>query len=76
MMAGDPQLRSTAYTALERWYRIKADLNVSMARWRLQKPEETVGERVVLNTVAAARQGIHSLGYLFRGQVSSLASNI
>lgn len=69
-MLKDPQLRPTAHTALEQWYKIRASLSVTVARWRLQKPEETAGERVVLNTVAAARQGMHNLKSLFRDQVS------
>ena len=55
--------------ALEKWCKIKAGLNPSSARWRLRKPDESVGERVVLDAIAAARQGIHSLTHLFNDDV-------
>jgi hypothetical protein len=61
MKTRDPQQRPTAQVALEQWYGIKASLNVVTAHWRLRKPDESVGERVRLNTVAAARQGVHNL---------------
>lgn len=69
-MAQDPRLRPTAQDALQRWYRIRDGLDITTARWRLRKPQESVGERV-FNTVAAARD---NLRYLFHGNVSLVSS--
>lgn len=62
--------RPTALVTLQTWYSIRSQLDVTIARWRLRKQNETVGERVVLDTVAAARHGIHSVKRLFNGEVS------
>ena len=69
MMNNDPANRPSSQMALEKWCRIKTGLNPTTARWRLRKPDETVGERVVLDAIAAARQGIHSLTHLFNEDV-------
>ena len=69
MMHEDPAKRPSSQITLEKWCRIKAGLNPTTARWRLRKPDETVGERVVLDAIAAARQGIHSLTHLFNEDV-------
>ena len=69
MINNDPAKRPDSSTALEKWCKIKAGLNPSIARWRLRKPDESVGERVVLDAIAAARQGIHSLTHLFNDDV-------
>lgn len=68
MMTRDPHVRPTAQDALQRWYEIRDSLDVTTARWRLRKPQESVGERVI-NTVAAARD---NLMYLFNGNVRDL----
>lgn len=65
MMHEDPAKRPSCQIALEKWCRIKGGLNPTTGRWRLRKPDETVGERVVLDAIAAARHGIHSLTHLF-----------
>ena len=69
MMNDNPANRPSSQMALEKWCKIKAGLNPTTARWRLRKPDETVGERVVLDAIAAARQGIHSLTHLFNEDV-------
>ncbi|KAF9461620.1 kinase-like domain-containing protein [Collybia nuda] len=63
MMTRDPHMRPTANEALQYWYNIRDNLNTATARWRLRKPDESVGERVI-KTVAAARD---NLRYLFHG---------
>jgi hypothetical protein len=68
-MNNDPANRPSSQMALEKWRRTKAGLNPTTARWRLRKPDETGGERVVLDAIAAARQGIHSLTHLFNEDV-------
>lgn len=66
MMNRDPKKRPVALEVLQHWYKVKASLPVSMARLRLRRPNESVGEQVV-NSV---RDGISSLRYLFDGDVS------
>ncbi|RDB24657.1 hypothetical protein Hypma_008222 [Hypsizygus marmoreus] len=63
MMIRDFHQRPTSLVVLQNWYKIKASLNVGMARWRLRKPDEGVGDRV-FHTVA---DGIVSLKSLFDG---------
>ncbi|KIJ95230.1 hypothetical protein K443DRAFT_11526 [Laccaria amethystina LaAM-08-1] len=65
MMNHDPMKRPSSEMALEKWRKIKAGLSTSTARWRLRKPDESVGERVVLDTIAVAKQGLHSITHLF-----------
>lgn len=65
MMNHDPGKRPSAEMALQKWRKIKAGLSPSTARWRLRKPDESVGERVVLDTIAVAKQGIRSITHLF-----------
>ncbi|TFK34923.1 hypothetical protein BDQ12DRAFT_761164 [Crucibulum laeve] len=72
MMAENPEHRPTAEMALAQWNKIKAIIKPSTAHNRLRKPDESMGERVVLNTVAVARQGLHGLRTLFRDDVSTL----
>lgn len=65
MMMRDPQKRPTAQKAFEEWLAIRACLDPAIARRRLRKRDETMGEWVRLSAVAAARQGIHTLkGFL------------
>lgn len=75
MMTSEFSKRPTALVALHHWYRIKIQLDVSIARWRLRRRNESVGERVVLDTVDVARQGIHGLKRLFNGDVSRASGN-
>lgn len=71
MMTRDFRQRPTAQAAVQHWYSIRSDLDISVARWRLRKRDETVRERVLLDTVAAARHGIYSVKRLLNGDVSS-----
>ncbi|KAF5380184.1 hypothetical protein D9615_006183 [Tricholomella constricta] len=64
MMIPDFQKRPTAQAALDHWYKVRDGVPVASARWPLRKPEESVGETVV-NTLTAARSGVHNLRYLF-----------
>ncbi|RDB28259.1 hypothetical protein Hypma_001452 [Hypsizygus marmoreus] len=61
--------RPTAQLALQHWYSIKQTIDPSTGRWRLSKPNETITERFVLNTVAAAQQGMRNLKVMFQGDV-------
>lgn len=71
-MMPDFQRRPAALVVLHHWYQIRIQLDLSIARWRLRRRNESVGERVVLDTVDAARQGIQGLKRLFHGDVSSI----
>ncbi|KAG5641208.1 hypothetical protein DXG03_005767 [Asterophora parasitica] len=64
MMTPDWRRRPTAQDALDCWINIRDSIPVASARWPLRKPEESVGE-VVVNTLTAARSGVHNLRYLF-----------
>ncbi|KAF9011831.1 hypothetical protein BDQ17DRAFT_1405435 [Cyathus striatus] len=66
----DPQARFDAQQSLKLWNSIKNSLSLG-SRWRLQKRDETVGERVVLNTVDMAMQGIHQIRRLFKDETKS-----
>ena len=72
MMNHDLEKRPSAEMALQKWRKIKAGLNTSTARWRLRKPDESVGERVVLDTIAVAKQGIRSITHLFNDDVRAV----
>ncbi|RDB20142.1 hypothetical protein Hypma_012977 [Hypsizygus marmoreus] len=61
MKTRDFRQRPTAQVALQYWYNIRTHLDVAIARWRLRRRNESFGERVVLDTVAVARQSIHSV---------------
>ena len=50
---------------------LKTGLSTSTTRCRLRRPDESVGERVVLDTIAVAKQGIHSITHLFNDDVSA-----
>ncbi|KAG5641199.1 hypothetical protein DXG03_005781 [Asterophora parasitica] len=64
MKTPDWRIRPTAQDALDYWINIRDSIPVASARWPLRKPEESVGE-VVVNTLTAARSGVHNLRYLF-----------
>ena len=71
-MNHDLEKRPSAEMALQKWRKIKAGLSTSTARWRLRKPDESVGERVVLDTIAVAKQGIRSITHLFNDDVRAV----
>ncbi|KAI0330378.1 kinase-like protein [Cubamyces sp. BRFM 1775] len=56
-----PESRPTAAQLLAQWEEIKADLKVSLFRWRLGPKTEPAVERVLNDTVAIAREGIYHL---------------
>lgn len=70
MLTHDFHKRPTAQFVLQHWCHTKDSLPLYNFHWRLRRRSESVGERVVLDTVAAARQGIHSVKRLFNGEVS------
>ena len=76
MMNHDPGKRPSAEMSLRKWREIKAGLSTSTARWRLRKPDESVGERVVLDTIAVAKQGIRSITHLFNDDVRAILYRI
>ncbi|KAF8874749.1 kinase-like domain-containing protein [Infundibulicybe gibba] len=69
MMTRDPTNRPTAQEAFRRWQNVKPTINPSMMHWRLRKPDESIGERVALDTYAMAHHGIQSVKRLFQAQV-------
>ena len=75
-MNHDPGKRPSAEMALQKWREIKSGLSTSTALWRLRKPDESVGERVVLDTIAVAKQGIRSITHLFNDDVRTILYQI
>jgi hypothetical protein len=71
MKTPDSEFRPTAQTALERWLDTRRKLDISIARWRLRKRNESVGERALLDAIAAARGGIHNMKSMLNPQVSA-----
>ncbi|KAK7688004.1 hypothetical protein QCA50_008374 [Cerrena zonata] len=61
MVKHDPAQRPTAPIALNMFRDIRARLTEPTLRWRLRSREETAPERVVYDTVAAAREGIYRI---------------
>ncbi|KAI0077842.1 hypothetical protein K474DRAFT_1707023 [Panus rudis PR-1116 ss-1] len=61
MCQKEPRLRPTADEAHLQFMKIRAGLNPSLLRWRLRSRSETAPERVVYDTVAAAKEGIYHL---------------
>ncbi|KAH9946933.1 kinase-like domain-containing protein [Amylocystis lapponica] len=64
MTAQDPAKRPTAEAAFSLFEDIKGQLNIFFLRWRLRPRNETIPERIVYDTLSAAREGIHQLGRL------------
>ena len=68
------QSRPNAQIALERWLDTKSKLDVSIARWRLRKRTESVGERALLDTIAAVKSMLNpqvSTSFLTRLTISN-----
>lgn len=61
MTKDDPKSRPTAEAAYNMFREIQAGLAESTLRWRLRSRKESVPERVVYDTVAAAREGIYKI---------------
>ncbi|KAL6303435.1 hypothetical protein BKA93DRAFT_788470 [Sparassis latifolia] len=66
MTAHQPDQRPTAEGAFSIFEAIRHALDGSLLRWRLRRKEETAPERVVYDTVAAAREGIYRLRHLMK----------
>ncbi|THH20523.1 hypothetical protein EUX98_g8567 [Antrodiella citrinella] len=62
-----PERRPTAEAALRMFYDIRRSLNPSLLRWRLRKRNESVPERVVYDTVSAAKAGFNIVRRGFMG---------
>ncbi|KAG5653369.1 hypothetical protein H0H81_000870 [Sphagnurus paluster] len=65
----DFRQRPDARMAMRYWLNIRAHIDVGRARWRLQKRKETMGERVLYDTVALAREGVHRMKRMVTGEV-------
>ncbi|KAH9926080.1 kinase-like domain-containing protein [Amylocystis lapponica] len=64
MTTRDPAQRPTAEGAFSIFEGIRRQLNGLFLRWRLRPLDETTPERVVYDTLAVAREGIHHLNNL------------
>lgn len=64
MLQPEPQRRPTAQEARTIFQGIRASLNESTLRWRLRSRQESAPERVVYDTVAAAREGIYRIKHM------------
>ncbi|KAF5388421.1 hypothetical protein D9615_000849 [Tricholomella constricta] len=59
--------RPDAEMALKYWLNIRTHIDAGRARWRLQKRKETMSERVLYDTVAFAREGVHRMKRILAG---------
>ncbi|GLB34243.1 putative protein kinase [Lyophyllum shimeji] len=69
MKTADFRKRPDAEMALQYWLSIRAHIDVGKARWRLQKRKESIGERVLYDTVAFAKEGVHRMKHMLTGGV-------
>jgi len=69
-MTPDFRLRPTAQEAVHQWTQIIRKVGNSMARWRLPKRDESFSERVVLDTMDVAREGLRNVARLLNRDVS------
>ncbi|GLB34249.1 putative protein kinase [Lyophyllum shimeji] len=67
MKTADFRQRPDAEMALQYWLSIRAHVDIGKARWRLQKRKETIGERVLYDTVAFAKEGVHRVKHMLTG---------
>ncbi|KAG5653365.1 hypothetical protein H0H81_000866 [Sphagnurus paluster] len=63
--------RPDAEMAMKYWLNIRTHIDVGRARWRLQKRKETMGERVLYDTVAFARESVQRMKRMVTGEVGS-----
>ncbi|GBE78924.1 predicted protein [Sparassis crispa] len=66
MTAHSPDQRPTAAVAFAVFESIRHRQSSSLLRWRLRRRDETAPERVVYDTMAAAREGIYRLRHFVR----------
>ncbi|KAG5640396.1 hypothetical protein DXG03_008805, partial [Asterophora parasitica] len=59
--------RPDADASMKYWLEVRKRIDVGRARWRLQKRQETLGERVLYDTVAFAREGVHRMKRILGG---------
>lgn len=64
-MTTDFHQRPTAHKALEHWYEVKSGLSPNIARLRVRRLDESVGD-MVMNTLA---DGVVGLAWLFDDEV-------
>ncbi|KAG5642678.1 hypothetical protein DXG03_002336 [Asterophora parasitica] len=67
MKTADFRQRPDARVSMKYWLDVRGRIDVGRARWRLQKRQETIGERVLYDTVAFAREGVHRMKRMFGG---------
>ena len=65
------RLRPTAEKALQRWLEMKIKLDVSIARWRLRKRDESMGLRVMRDAVSVVQQGLYNVTSMLNPQASA-----
>ncbi|KAF5374685.1 hypothetical protein D9615_008948 [Tricholomella constricta] len=68
MKAPNFRQRPDAEAAMKYWLNVRSHIDVGRARWRLQKRNETLGERVVYGAVAFAREGVHRMKHMLSGE--------
>lgn len=61
MKQHQPERRPSAEEAFLQFERIRSTFSSISLRWRLRSRAETMPERVLYDTVAVAREGIHHL---------------
>lgn len=61
MRQRDPERRPSAEQAFRSFEGIRSTLSNGCLRWRLRPRTESMSERVLYDTVAVAREGIHHL---------------
>ncbi|KAG5641368.1 hypothetical protein DXG03_005384 [Asterophora parasitica] len=70
MKTADFRQRPDARASMKYWLDVRGRIDVGRARWRLQKRQETIGERVLYDTIAFAREGVHRMKRMFGGAES------
>ncbi|KAF5387969.1 hypothetical protein D9615_000850 [Tricholomella constricta] len=76
MKTSDFRQRPDAEMSMKYWLKARAQIDVGKARWRLQKRQETVGERVLYDTVAFAKEGVHRMKQSLGMSVSAAQSSL
>ncbi|KAF5388385.1 hypothetical protein D9615_000860 [Tricholomella constricta] len=60
--------RPDAEMAMAYWLNVRKHIDVGRARWRLQQRKETMGERILYDTVAFAREGVQRMKRMLTGE--------
>lgn len=69
-----PERRPTADSAFRMFYDIRRSLSHTQLRWRLRKKTESAPERVVYDTISAAKVGFDLVRRGFMGYVLVFAA--